>query len=523
VITEELMEHGRWDLSLSETTPSGIRDRIVERGHILITNVRIDPITFADGTITDASMKALSEYTGRVDRVSPGLAGVTSCDIGGTHVSVWLGDSDGRGVIFTTTKTFSAATWSSFISSIRPTSIAAGTVTNNPSTVTADYFGITAKAALDHACPIAGAEWKVTNDGKLDSGVEGDLFVTTPEALIIRESVSWDPNITVRPSPRMGVQLDSNKWVSEVHLAGRVSAAAGDEDIILASADLTDISATNPYKDFQGNADTTAILHNDTVSFVAQAQGAAEAALSAFIELEELVTVDLNGFYVGGEFSVGDYVWVFDPPYIWDSSNQLFFAGNFIFPRKMRVYARTWPVLKGMGVYYRDKDGNYTDLSDYVRETGTATIDVGKRPNNPISDIQQIARTGLFYAQLPPDLTNSLIDTFVYSIPGELEVATGDLRVPMSYAGDIVRIRFALGTAPTGSSAIADVNKNGTTVYTTQANRPTIADGANDSGAGTSPDVTAFVAGDYLTVDIDQIGSTTAGNDGVVIIEVTKE
>jgi hypothetical protein len=54
-----------------------------------------------------------------------------------------------------------------------------------------------------------------------------------------------------------------------------------------------------------------------------------------------------------------------------------------------------------------------------------------------------------------------------------------------------------------------DVNKNGTTIFTTQANRPTIAIGAN-TALGT-PDITALAQNDYLTFDVDQIGSTVAG------------
>jgi hypothetical protein len=55
------------------------------------------------------------------------------------------------------------------------------------------------------------------------------------------------------------------------------------------------------------------------------------------------------------------------------------------------------------------------------------------------------------------------------------------------------------------------VNKNGSTIFTTQANRPTIVSGALTSVS--VPDVTTWANGDYLTVDIDQVGSTTPGTD----------
>jgi len=106
-----------------------------------------------------------------------------------------------------------------------------------------------------------------------------------------------------------------------------------------------------------------------------------------------------------------------------------------------------------------------------------------------------------------------------FTAPGTLTVSTGTLRFPITSAMTITNIRAMVDTAPTGASAIFDVNLNGTTVYTTQANRPTIAVSGTDSG-NTTPDVTALAAGDYLQIDIDQIGSTIAGADAVLVIEV---
>lgn len=105
---------------------------------------------------------------------------------------------------------------------------------------------------------------------------------------------------------------------------------------------------------------------------------------------------------------------------------------------------------------------------------------------------------------------------------GVLTVTTGAQRLPIDGIYTIVGTRLMVGTAPTGASLIVDVNKNGTTIYTTQGNRPTIADGANAGGPGATPDVTSLAAGDYLTVDIDQVGSSVAGADLTVSVIVTK-
>lgn len=71
-------------------------------------------------------------------------------------------------------------------------------------------------------------------------------------------------------------------------------------------------------------------------------------------------------------------------------------------------------------------------------------------------------------------------------------------------------------SAPTGADLIVDINKNGTTIFTTQANRPKISAGSNSGESGT-PNITAFAKGDRLSVDIDQTPAG-AGNDLLVTI-----
>lgn len=109
---------------------------------------------------------------------------------------------------------------------------------------------------------------------------------------------------------------------------------------------------------------------------------------------------------------------------------------------------------------------------------------------------------------------------FPYSYTGTVATVSGTSRLYAERAMTITSVRASVGTAPTGASLIVDVNKNGTTIFTNQANRPTIAAGTN-SDLANEIDVTALVQGDYLTVDVDQVGSTTAGSNLTVVIEVT--
>lgn len=103
---------------------------------------------------------------------------------------------------------------------------------------------------------------------------------------------------------------------------------------------------------------------------------------------------------------------------------------------------------------------------------------------------------------------------------GTLTTGTGKGRIYLERAGVITGVRASVGTAPTGASIICDLNKNGTTIFSTQANRPTIAASGFTSGRVTTMDVTSVAAGDYLTLDIDQIGSTVAGADLSVTVTV---
>lgn len=110
-----------------------------------------------------------------------------------------------------------------------------------------------------------------------------------------------------------------------------------------------------------------------------------------------------------------------------------------------------------------------------------------------------------------------------FTVSGGLSVGGGVLRLPIDGTYTIVGTRLMVNTAPVGADIIVDVNKNGTTIYTTAGNRPRIVDGANAGGPGAAPDITTLSAGDYLTIDIDQVGSGTAGSNLTVSIVVSKQ
>jgi hypothetical protein len=161
---------------------------------------------------------------------------------------------------------------------------------------------------------------------------------------------------------------------------------------------------------------------------------------------------------------------------------------------------------------------------------GSAAGTVAQGNDSRITGAEQVANKGAVngYASLDgagkvptSQMTiGSRIQPFSSSGPLMVEVGGHRLYNDTSAAWTILSVRASVGTPPTGSSLIVDVNVNGTTIFTTQGNRPTITAAGNTSGKLTNMNVTSVASGAYLTIDVDQVGSTTPGNDLAVQIEV---
>jgi len=111
-------------------------------------------------------------------------------------------------------------------------------------------------------------------------------------------------------------------------------------------------------------------------------------------------------------------------------------------------------------------------------------------------------------------------------IDGTLTAASGMARVTMPCSGRITGVTAAVKTAPTGAALIFDINKSAggaasATIFSTQASRPSIAAGAVATTVVAIPSTTAlatFAAGQVFTIDVDQIGSGTAGANPIIAI-----
>lgn len=107
--------------------------------------------------------------------------------------------------------------------------------------------------------------------------------------------------------------------------------------------------------------------------------------------------------------------------------------------------------------------------------------------------------------------------SIAFYIDDVLEAGTNLISVIIPQALKITGIKLAVDIAPTGANLIIDINQNGTSIYTTQVNRPTITAG-NTTADAILPDTINLVTGDKISLDIDQIGSTIAGENLAIIV-----
>ena len=93
---------------------------------------------------------------------------------------------------------------------------------------------------------------------------------------------------------------------------------------------------------------------------------------------------------------------------------------------------------------------------------------------------------------------------------------------PMATTGTLTAVKATVTTAPVGSNLIVDINEAGTSVLSTKLS---IDDGEKTSATAATPAVisdSALANDAEMTIDIDQVGSSTAGTGLKVTLYVTR-
>jgi len=87
-------------------------------------------------------------------------------------------------------------------------------------------------------------------------------------------------------------------------------------------------------------------------------------------------------------------------------------------------------------------------------------------------------------------------------------------------SGNISAVYLYLEYCGTAVSTIVDVNLNGVTIFTTQANRPTVPFNSSSKWHRAVPDIVAVEAGDILTLDID-LAADGPSRTATVVVAMT--
>jgi len=102
------------------------------------------------------------------------------------------------------------------------------------------------------------------------------------------------------------------------------------------------------------------------------------------------------------------------------------------------------------------------------------------------------------------------------------ELSTGkvdNIQVPITAAHTIAEVHARVAQAPAGAAIRLDVLKNGTSIHTADGDKCAIAAG-EQAGATTTFSDAALADGDYLELEIEQVGSSSSGTGLVCVVEL---
>lgn len=402
-VTENHMGRGGFSVNFSqEFTPTEIVESIQEWGHIVITPQEIDI-----KTLTDAEIKNLSSYTGIVlNRILE--EGVVS--IQGQGLALYLGDGQGKGMVIAesnnigkvrnyTGTTLAETLFNSTAQTNKPIgllrdeagnlqAITQGTISNPGTNYTGSHFVETAYSALQFVSEVLNTEFRVNMNGSLDAGPAANLFegvgTAQPKSIVVKSAYGQDPEMEGVVPQGLKTEFDAMDWVSRIDFIGEV----GYFDVATDVAGEANLSSI-PYKDLHGNALKRVGLVQEPAVPEHLLNSRAQTILNELSRIKKVLNLDLEQYEVSGDMKVGDFIYAFDPDIGFVDSAadataesrslyELAFRGQTINPVKVRVKGITYPIKNGMGCYFRDKNGNYTDLTPYVQyESGSTQIMLG--------------------------------------------------------------------------------------------------------------------------------------------------
>ncbi|HEY9353689.1 MAG TPA: hypothetical protein VIP28_10575 [Nocardioides sp.] len=382
-VSEILRKLGSWEIKLTPGIPRDTLDALDHFGHVAIVPGRNIPVTQHGDSLLD-----VARYVGVVRTRTWGDDGRTNAvgddlSVGGVGMAMWLGDEDDKGDIFENAITPASATFADTINMLLPASgaVTAGTIHSVSGQYTGRHQYETPRTAIDYVCdtmsstsvPVA---WRVNGDGTLDAGPESNLFVTTPQCIIVTRGAGEDMSMRALIGST-DVTRDAEDYSTRVLLL------AEGEGTSIATGSAT-ISPATAYKDIHGNplVMTRMVSESDTTNVNANTR--AQLQLNRFTSTRTALTLSTADYDIHGTFDVGDYVWVYDPDAgLVDTATEVTFRGRRLNPVKLQVTEIQWSVTDAYTVAYRAADGTWWDLSRYFAPETDTTISV------TVGDIQR--------------------------------------------------------------------------------------------------------------------------------------
>ena len=116
--------------------------------------------------------------------------------------------------------------------------------------------------------------------------------------------------------------------------------------------------------------------------------------------------------------------------------------------------------------------------------------------------------------------SSNIVDILEYYSNAAITTGTAKKEWVPGFYGRILDVIIDSETANSGEATdIADININGTTIYTTQGNRPTLPTlDTGMWGEAAEPEVVTFEPDDIISLDIDQIATTGSARVKVAIL-----
>lgn len=346
MITERVMALGDWEIQLADETPPTLLTTISTP----FATVVVTPTRLPLSGLTDSIVTASALYAGVVLRPGPQRT------LGGCGLAWFLGDDAGGAGWTDTGFTFSSTSLSSAVTSIlsgtafTSGTVAAGTVTDWVS------GGTTRRTALDVAARDLGYEWRITPARVVSVASVSTLYGSTPTGVITRREVGHEASV------RQGITgAIASTWDWEQY---------GSKAIVWSLYGSGSSGGASSYRDPAGNLMT--IVRGFEQS---DAPSGSETDIAAWwlsqinrsVRTVEIASVD---YAITGQVPCGGQVYLYDREQgLYDTANPVQFAGGIIWPVSARVAAVSWPVERGMGVYYRIHNGStvkYYDLTDWV-------------------------------------------------------------------------------------------------------------------------------------------------------------